>query len=266
MNTSTPTEVRNNFVTIGNVYEKHQSQFIYSEGSDRAELFELKTWEAAQVRLDAGEDIIGDCASTWEATREFAGCEGLPPLGWTGTELQDPKMPHIALADALEGDGIVFGEYPGKHVVWVTQSHPTNPKVALHWDPETDGHGEPGFTQNTLTNIWDSVFPGLPITVLSIEKYLPADPYHYDWYDTAKMRLPHGTNSEVNVARNYDEQRKNQAVNHASLLEIQENCDEFVTRLENVMKDDNDPKGLKYHRKFRLDNFRIRANGGVVTP
>jgi hypothetical protein len=164
---------RTETVTIGNVLAAHASQFGYSEAADRAEIWDL-TYPELLARLAAGETITGDCSSTWEAVCKDAGApQG--PLGYTGSELDD--MPHIALADALQGDGIVFGEWPGLHVVWITSPHPTNPPInAGHIDPKIDSHGMPGFTQTDLNTMWNTVFPGQPITVLSLAPFLPKPP------------------------------------------------------------------------------------------
>jgi hypothetical protein len=165
---------RTAMVTIGNVYAKHASQFNYSETSTRAEIWDL-THEQMLARLNAGESITGDCSSTYEATRKFAGCIKLPPLGYTGSELE--TMPHITLAEAEQGDAIVFGPGTGLHVVWITSPHPTNPKInGGHLDPKIDSHGMPGFQETDLTSMWGSVFSGQPITVLSLAPFLPEVP------------------------------------------------------------------------------------------
>lgn len=155
---------RTETVTIGNVLAAHASQFAYSEAADRAEIWDL-TYPELLARLAAGESITGDCSSTYEAVCKWAGAP-LGPLGYTGTELDD--MPHIELADALDGDAIVFGAFPGLHVVWKTGGSAPNPTI--------DSHGQPGFQQTTLQTMWDSVFPGQPITVLSLKPFLPPTP------------------------------------------------------------------------------------------
>lgn len=152
-------------VTIGNVLAAHASQFAYSEAADRAEIWDL-TYPELLARLAAGETIIGDCSSTYEAIRKWAGCINLPPLGFTGTELD--TMPHIEIPAALDGDAFVFGAYPGLHVVWKTGGSPTNPTI--------DSHGQPGFQQTTLQAMWDTVFPGQPVTALSLAPFLPKPP------------------------------------------------------------------------------------------
>jgi hypothetical protein len=156
---------RQEMVTIGNVYAAHAPQFNYSEAADRVEIWDL-TYPELLARLAAGESITGDCSSTYEATRKFAGCINLPPLGYTGSELD--TMPHIAIEATLDGDAFVFGAYPGLHVVWKTGGSPTNPTI--------DSHGQPGFQQTTLQAMWDSVFPGQPVTALSLAPFLPKPP------------------------------------------------------------------------------------------
>lgn len=166
---------RSETVMIGNVLAAHASQFAYSEDPvARAEIWNL-TFAELLARLAAGETITGDCSSTYETVRRDAGCINLPPLGFTGTELD--TMPHITLAEALPGDAIVFGAYPGKHVVWITSSHPTNPTInSGHLDPKIDSHGMPGFQQTDLNTMWNAAFAGQPITVLSLAPFLPKPP------------------------------------------------------------------------------------------
>jgi hypothetical protein len=189
---------RTNMVTIGNLYDAHANQFIYSEEADRAEIFDL-TLAELEERLEADEDIVGDCASTAEATAKDAGCP-LGPLGYTGTELE--RMPHITLAEALIGDFIVFGAPPGLHVVWISQLNGDNPKVY--------GHGRPGFDEQWLQDLWSTTFPGKPITVLSLAPFLPAS-YHYDTF-TAGL--------ERNAVMKYDALMRDPKANRAAILAV----------------------------------------------
>jgi hypothetical protein len=156
---------RTNTVIIGNVFEAYAAQFLYSEAADRAEIWDL-TWPELCARLMQGETITGDCSSTYESTRKDAGCINLPPLGFTGTELD--TMSHIEIPATLDGDAFVFGAYPGLHIVWKTGGSATNPTI--------DSHGQPGFQQTTLQAMWDSVFPGQPVTALSLAPFLPKPP------------------------------------------------------------------------------------------
>lgn len=50
--------------------------------------------------------------------------------GYTGTLLG--HLPHISQGQAQPGDLIVFGAYPGKHVVVITGSGTVNPQVVSH--------------------------------------------------------------------------------------------------------------------------------------
>jgi hypothetical protein len=244
-------------VTIGNLLAAHATQFAYSEEADRAEIFDL-TYPELVGRLKAGETITGDCSSTYEATRKDAACIHLPPLGYTGSELE--TMPHITLAEADIGDAIVFGAYPGRHVVWITSPHPTNPSVnSGHLDPKIDSHGMPGFQETDLTSMWNSVFAGDPITVLSLAPFLPkpppADPNHYAWYAT----------SERPVVERYDKLRLDQATNQAELFKLEEQLITLVDRLHSVIQADG-LGSATLHRKWRLEEMTARKDGGQVTP
>lgn len=256
---------RQGMVAIGNVLAAHASLMNYSEAADRSEMWNL-TWAQAQARLAAGEPLTADCSGCAEAVAKWSGAP-IGPLGYTSTELQ--VMPHITVAEALPGDFIVFGAAPGLHVVWVTEAHPTNPKI--------DSHGRPGFDQGTLQQMWQGGFPGQPITVLSLAPFLPKPPapkpsMHYDRYDAIKVRLPANLaqtafvqESEEQIVRNYDQSRQHPKAN-AKTLEIQElKLAQLVTNLENVMAA-HDPKGLKFDRAWRLPRLVARANGQIVKP
>ena len=55
--------------------------------------------------------------------------------GYTGTMMS--HLPHIALHQTLRGDLVVFGAYPGLHVVALLDggNHDSNPPVASHGGP-----------------------------------------------------------------------------------------------------------------------------------
>lgn len=253
-------------VSIGNTLAAHASLLDYTEGADRM-MGEKLTWPEVLALLAKGGRLTGDCASFYTEVCEWAGCSDPNRLnfdgyGYTGTLLN--SMPHITLAEALNGDAIVFGAWPGLHVVWKTGGTATNPTI--------DGHGEPGFTQDTLQELWDSVFPGQPITVLSLAPFLPKvpppppDPHGYLRFDpTVLKNMPHPQvgKSEVLVVKAYDKARLHPKDNAAELAWLELDLQFLVKRVEN--NEHNDPKhSISEDRPWRLTQLKEREAGTQV--
>jgi len=95
--------------------------------------------------------------------------QGYNGQGYTGTLLQ--HLPHITKEEAVAGDFVVFGPYPGEHVVVLLQDGKVaNPAVASHGmeagplkttlSVEVAGHNKPTTFLRSVpivskTNVWD---------------------------------------------------------------------------------------------------------------
>jgi hypothetical protein len=262
---------RAGMVSIGNTLAAHASLLDYTEGADRM-MGEKLTWSEVLAMLAKGERLTGDCASFYTEACMWAGCSDPNRLnfdgyGYTGTLLN--SMPHITLAEAQNGDAIVFGAWPGLHVVWVTEPSATNPKI--------DSHGRPGFDQTTFLAMRDSEFSTVPYTVLSLAPFLPkvppppADPHGYLRLDTTPLKgMPHpnvgktnGTNTEQKVVQTYDKARLNPKANAKELALLKVDLQWVVKRIENNEK--NDPKHtISEDRPFRLAQAKLREAGNQV--
>lgn len=258
-------------VSIGNTLAAHASLLDYTEGGARM-MGEKLTWTQVQAMLAKGERLTGDCASFYTEVCKWAGCSDPNRLnydgyGYTGTLLN--SMPHITLAEAQNGDAIVFGAWPGLHVVWVTEPSATNPKV--------DSHGRPGFDQTTFLAMRDSEFSTVPYTVLSLAPFLPkvppppADPHGYLRFDTTVLKsMPHpnvegtgNTNTEQKVIKAYDKARLHPKDNAAELVLLKADLQFLVKRIQNNEK--SDPKHtISEDRPFRLAQLKSRAAGNEV--
>lgn len=86
-------------------------------------------------------------------------------------------------------------------------------------------------------------------------KPVPLVSYHYDYYDAV----------ERPVIEAYDRKRKHPIIYRRALQALEVDLANLVTDIENVMRK-SDPKGLKFHRAYRLNRLRTRATGGVVKP
>lgn len=85
--------------------------------------------------------------------------QGYDGEGYTGTMLDYLRA--IAKSSLRFGDLIVFGSYPGVHVVMVIE-----PGRSPDWDPVVLSHGRPGLDVMALSRMTLD-FPGQPVTCLS---------------------------------------------------------------------------------------------------
>ena len=225
-----------------------------------------------EQRNAAHEVSAFDCSSSTDELMYMVGSLGDPSGpdfnfdGYGNTQTQYEFLPHLgSVSEAQPGDLIMFDPPPESfaHVCVVMESG-SNPTVF--------NHGGPGDPIETNYEAEVAGHPGQAVTVLSIANLSfiapppppPADPYHYKWYDNQRIHLHFGINSEANVVKNYDKFRLNQKkyvkelqVNHANLVFCH-------TRLLKNMHNTHDPRGLKFHRAFRLEGLEKRIRGEKV--
>jgi hypothetical protein len=246
---------------VGNLLNAHASQFGYTESSARSQIFDF-TYDELVAWLASGKTVYGDCSSTYEACRKMCGCVNLPPLGWTGTELE--TMPHITLAEADVGDAIVFGYPPGKHVVWVTSPHPTNPSVnSGHLDPKIDSHGMPGFQETDFESMWNAAFAGQPYTVLSLAPFLPkpTPSYHYERFTAGLER--NAVMEYDRLTHSADRQKLMWSINmQRAILRARRLTIVAAAHSPNPKK----PNWTFRDRGWRNQQILLRVNGDTVGP
>jgi hypothetical protein len=93
----------------------------------------------------------------------------------------------------------------------------------------------------------------------------PEPSFHYELYDDTVIDLPFGRNSERNVVRNYDEQRRRVPRYLVSIGKVGINIRFLERRLRHNMaaapRDDE-----RFHRGFRLRGLHDRGRFRVVKP
>ena len=118
-----------------------------------------------RLRFEAGRTITTDCSETVTLVCRLAGLKDPNGLaydgeGYTGTMLD--HLEHFTNFDeAHPGTLIVFGDFPGTHVVIVVRPNGTNPSIYSHGS-------------HASSAIWDldterTYHAGQPMTLLAIE-------------------------------------------------------------------------------------------------
>ena len=147
---------RGHLVRLANLLDEHANLVKYAEvrPMSTARLTETQL----RCRFTVGNTITCDCSESVTLMFRLAGLNdpnglGYDGEGYTGTMLH--HLPHFTdWQEVHEGTLIVFGEYPGTHVVMVTAPNGENPLVYSHgsysdhaiWDLNTERRyhlGEP---------------------------------------------------------------------------------------------------------------------------
>lgn len=89
----------------------HQSQFTYTQGSGRSEMFHLPP--------GTDKPIEADCSQFYASCGEWAGVPGFTDTDYTGTLLERGKP--VTISDARPGDGVVWGPGTGEHIAMWTE-------------------------------------------------------------------------------------------------------------------------------------------------
>lgn len=139
---------RNHMVRLARLLDKHASLVRYAEV--RPMSTRHLTESQLDYRLTAGQAITMDCSESVTLICRLAGLRdpnglGYDGEGYTGTMLT--HLPHFTdWSEVHEGTLIVFGEYPGRHVVMVVTPNGENSSVYSHgsysdhaiWSLETE--------------------------------------------------------------------------------------------------------------------------------
>lgn len=237
----------------------------------------LYTTVQFEARCRVGETSYYDCS--WWMT-QLAYATGLldpsgPTFNFNGygdTQDEYDFLPHITsweydaepdFSHTLLGDIVMFDPppeslahatiYMGDGMVGSMGGSPGQPREISYAD-ERLGHPGQVTTVLSIANLSKTAPPPPP----------PLDPHHYNWFDGARIRLPHGINSERNVVKNYDLQRQHPVKNKASLALIHSNLVFLHTRVLNNEKATHDLRGEHYHRAWRALQLEMRVKGQQV--
>jgi hypothetical protein len=155
---------RNHLVRLADLLNQHAALVKYAEvrPMSTARLTETQL----RCRFASGQTITCDCSEAVTLMFRLAGLKdpnglGYDGEGYTGTMLR--HLPHFSdWTEVHEGTLIVFGDYPGNHVVMVVKPNGENPMVYSHgsysdhaiWDLNTE-RGYQGAVPITLLSIAD---------------------------------------------------------------------------------------------------------------
>ena len=255
---------------IGSSLFAYRAQYDYSEGSERMMLVtQFRSFAAILAWLRSGRRVVSDCSGGYTAVCEKAGCEDPNALnfdgyGYTGTLLD--HMPHIALSALELGDAVVFGAYPGDHVVFLYEKTGTNPDDWKVWSK-----GQESDPEIITLGAMIGYFAGRPATGLSLAPFLPAVPkspktMHYERYEhTIKRKVRYGrAKTELAAVKAYDAARAKSRIG-LSVRISEANLRPFEQALIKVERE-QDPRGIHFYRAWRRARITSRIDGNVITP
>lgn len=158
---ATATE-RRHLVRLAQLLNRYAEQVLYAEvrPMSTARLTETQL----RCRLENKGTITTDCSETVTLMFRLAGLKDPNGLGYDGEGYTGTMLEHLTHFDQWgevhAGTLIVFGKYPGTHVVMVTHPDGQNPIVYSHGS-------------HAASAIWDlnterTYHPGEPLTLLAI--------------------------------------------------------------------------------------------------
>jgi hypothetical protein len=262
-------DYRARLVAIDEFWEAHADLIDYVEVRDATDI--MSTHGLSQAEVQAmflrGEHIAMDCSEAFTTSCRWAGLPDPngPEFNYNGygnTTTIAAFLAAIQIASTLDGDAIMFMP-PPEGLAHVTQ------KVGgSGGDPLVFSNGSEAGPYIFPLSDEAPAHPGQAVIGFSIAKLIPSVPpppdYHYTRYDQVAIQLPNGHNSEMQVVKNYDEQRLHPVANYESLRKIKVNLGFFAQRIRNDEESSRDPDGKEFNRAWRLPQLEARHAGKQI--